>query len=124
MGLTIIFDGLYLEVTAPTGVPEDLGIITKYRTLADGSISVQSATTTALNTIFSGVCPKSNPDGGSATQATIDRILARIGLLRTLSINGRPYGTCCISKFDYSRSGEIWSYIIGFEQKTSLCSVV
>jgi hypothetical protein len=117
MTYQVIYDGLYLDITEPDGIAEDQSIVTKYKILVDGSVSVQTAKTTALAASFSGVCPKNVPD--YTGQATIDLLLARIGMLKVLSIGGRSYAKACISAFEFQRSGELWNYTISFEEKTT-----
>jgi hypothetical protein len=111
MPISIIFDGIYLEVTSDP-IPEDTCIVGRVKTLVDGTTSCQYASTIALETNFSGV--------GSRNQ--IQQLRDRIGLKRTLSIGGKSYTNAYIRSFDWNRDGELWEYTVAFGQKTSAYS--
>ena len=110
MAYLVTFDGVELKNPAPFNLYHNP--VTKSKLLLSGKNSVQNSTETALSVTF-----KCNTED----HADIVNLRAKIGLKKTLSINGTDYTKCVISgKFrEKEWCVDKWDYDVGFIQDTT-----
>lgn len=109
MAYLVTFDSITLQNPEPFDRNDNP--IANQTILLSGKRSVQMTTETALSIIF-----KCN----TGTYSNITDLEAKVGLQKTLAINGTNFTKCVISSFTKKEwiPGE-WAYEVGFVQDTT-----
>lgn len=105
---TVSFDGWPL--TSPAPYPADFGIVLRERPLVGGGVALQGAARTRNAWAFDCITP---------CAAELAALAARIGLRKTLTVDGVDYANCMIAPpFRERMNGADHVYTISFLQET------
>jgi hypothetical protein len=102
--MTITFDSV--ELIDPEPFEQSQNISISETILLSGKRSIQSSTEKALDVKFSCI---------TETYTDISNLKAKIGLKKTLDIDGTTY-TCYISSFSEREGLGYWEYEVGFKE--------